>query len=361
MRVRLTTQIRLCIANLSQQSITSRRVTVSNSAFYNTKATTAAPRLNQITRQFSHSAQRQYENMASSDPSKHNNDDFKLDSLFSVKDRVALVTGAGTGIGLMATQALAVNGAKVYIVGRTEEKLERVAETYGKDISGQIIPIVADVTKKDEIAKLVKDMESREKCLCILINNAGIEQGSHQTESSSAEEMKKNLFENEDATFEEWTSTYQTNVAAVYFMTTAFLPLLQKATDHQYGYSGTVINISSISGQVKSMQHHPAYNASKAATIHLTRMLANEIATNGLKIRVNSIAPGVFPSEMTAGDSGSNQKSHIPKDKYADKVPAQRPGNDKDMGATVLFVATNQYLNGQTVTVDGGYTLAAGM
>ena len=261
----------------------------------------------------------------------------------------------------MAVQALAVNGAKVYITGRTEEKLEQVAKTYGKDIPGQIIPIVADVSKKEDIAKLYKEIESKEKCLCILINNAGIEVGSFQTEASSADEMKKNLFENENATFDEWTSTYRTNVAQIYFMTTAFLPLLQKATELEHGYSSTVINISSISGLVKNTQHHPAYNASKAATIHLSRMLANEIATNGLKIRVNSIAPGVFPSEMTAGESGENQKSHIPKDKYAEKVPASRPGNDRDMGAAVLFVATNQYLNGQTVVVDGGYTLAAGL
>jgi NAD(P)-dependent dehydrogenase (short-subunit alcohol dehydrogenase family) len=261
----------------------------------------------------------------------------------------------------MATQALAVNGAKVYIVGRTEEKLERVAETYGKDIPGQIIPITADVSKKEDIARLAKEIESKEECLCILINNAGISQSTFQTEASSASEMKENLFDASEATFDEWTSTYRTNVAQVYFMTTAFLPLLQKASEHQHGYSGTVINISSISGLVKTSQHHPAYNASKAATIHLNRMLANEIATNGLKIRVNSIAPGVFPSEMTASESGANQKSHIPKDKYADKVPARRPGNDRDMGNAVLFCATNQYLNGQTVVVDGGYTLAAGL
>lgn len=64
---------------------------------------------------------------------------------------------------------------------------------------------------------------------------------------------------------------------------------------------------------------------------------------------------------MTAGDSGANQKSHVPKDKYEDKVPAGRPGMDRDMAGAVLFVATNQYLNGQVVTVDGGYTLAAGL
>jgi NAD(P)-dependent dehydrogenase (short-subunit alcohol dehydrogenase family) len=261
----------------------------------------------------------------------------------------------------MATQALAVNGAKVYIVGRTGEKLERAAETYGKNIPGQIIPITADVTSKSEIAKLVDEITSREKCLCILINNAGISQATFQTEAKSAEEMKRNLFEDERATFDDWVDTYRTNVAQCYFMTTAFLPLLQKASERQYGFSGTVINISSLSGLVKTTQHHPSYNASKAALIHLNRMLANEVAENGLKIRINSIAPGVFPSEMTAGESGANQKSYIPKDKYAEKVPARRPGNDRDMGNAVLFVATNQYLNGQTIVIDGGYTLAAGL
>lgn len=70
---------------------------------------------------------------------------------------------------------------------------------------------------------------------------------------------------------------------------------------------------------------------------------------------------GVFPSEMTAGgESGANQKSHIPKDKFEGKVPAGRPGNDRDMAQGILFCAANQYLNGQTITIDGGYTLAAG-
>jgi NAD(P)-dependent dehydrogenase (short-subunit alcohol dehydrogenase family) len=263
----------------------------------------------------------------------------------------------------MATQALAVNGAKVYIVGRTEEKLERVAETYNKGLpsGGQIIPLIGDVTKKESIVDLVKEIESKEKCLHILFNNAGININSFETEASTAEEMKKKLFDDDKATFSEWTDVYQTNVASCFFMTTAFLPLLQKATEKEYGYSGTVINTSSISGLVKTAQHHFAYNASKAAVMQLTRMLATEISSNSLKVRVNSIAPGVFPSEMTAGESGANQKSDIPKDKYADKTSAQRPGHDRDMGAAVMFVATNQYLNGQHIVVDGGYTLVAGM
>jgi NAD(P)-dependent dehydrogenase (short-subunit alcohol dehydrogenase family) len=112
---------------------------------------------------------------------------------------------------------------------------------------------------------------------------------------------------------------------------------------------------------VKVPQHHFPYNASKAATIHLTRMLANQVAENKLKVRINSISPGVFPSEMTAGDSGEDQKSHIPKEKYADKFASARPGKDEDMAQTVLFFANNQYLNGQNLAVDGGYTLAAGL
>jgi NAD(P)-dependent dehydrogenase (short-subunit alcohol dehydrogenase family) len=259
----------------------------------------------------------------------------------------------------MATQALVANGAKVYITGRTKEKLDRVVKQYSQG-SDSIIPLQADITSKDDISKLVKEVESRESCLCILINNAGISGSTHQTEASSASEMKQNLFDNEAATFEDWTDVYRTNVAQIYFMTTAFLPLLQKSSERHPGWSGTVINITSISGLIQKAQHHFQYNASKGAAAHLTRMLASEIAANKLKIRVNSIAPGVFPSEMTTSGSGDDQKSFIEREKYQDKVPAGRPGKDEDMAQAILFFAANQYLNGQNVAVDGGYTLAAG-
>lgn len=291
--------------------------------------------------------------------SNNANAPFATDKLWSLKGRVALVTGGGSGIGLMATQALVANGAKVYITGRTREKLDAVAQHYSER-SGSIIPLQCDVSDKSQIANLVKEISSREECLCILINNAGISGNTFQTEAGSAAEMKENLFESEKATFEDWTDVYRVNVPQIYFMTTAFLPLLQKSSERHPGWSGTVINISSISGLVKTAQHHFSYNASKAAAIHLTRMLATEIAGNKLKIRVNSIAPGVFPSEMTAGESGENQKSHLDKEKYESKVPAARPGKDEDMAQSVLFCAANQYLNGQTIIVDGGYSIAAG-
>ncbi|KAI1258942.1 NAD(P)-binding protein [Xylariaceae sp. FL1019] len=284
---------------------------------------------------------------------------FTRDTLFDLKGHVALVTGGGSGIGLMVTQSLVANGAKVYITGRTQEKLDRVVEKYseGKDT---IIPITADVTSKDEIAKLVKEIESREDHLCILVNNAGISGATLQTEASSAQEMKKNLFEADASTFDDWISVYQTNVAPLFFATTAFLPLLQKSTEKHPKWSGTVLNITSISGLVKNSQHHFQYNASKAAANHLTRMLATEIANNSVKVRVNAIAPGVFPSEMTANESGEDQKSYIPKEKYEDKVPAGRPGKDEDMAQAVLSVVVNQYVTGQIMVIDGGYTVAAG-
>lgn len=143
------------------------------------------------------------------------------------------------------------------------EKLETVVKTYGQGISGSIIPIVADISKKDDIAKLYDQIAAKEEHLDILVNNAGISTKTFKTESSSAEEMKKNLFESEDATFEDWNDVYRTNVSSIYFMTMCFLPLLQKATGKTYGWSGTVLNISSMSGEVKTMQHHPQYNASK--------------------------------------------------------------------------------------------------
>ncbi|KFY66634.1 hypothetical protein V496_01967 [Pseudogymnoascus sp. VKM F-4515 (FW-2607)] len=256
--------------------------------------------------------------------SSQSNDNFLLSEVFNVKGRVALVTGGGSGIGLMATQALAVNGAKVYIVGRTGEKLDKVVEAHGQKIAGEIIPITADITLKSDIAKLVKEIESREKCLCILINNAGISGNTLETEAKTAEEMKKNLFDAENSTFDDWCNKH--------------IPYQRPATVlYDDGFPPTTPEV---------VRAPP-------------RIFRNQVANNGLKVRINSIAPGVFPSEMTAGESGTDQKSHIDKEKYQ-KLPAKRPGKDQDMAGAILFAAANQYLNGQTVAVDGGYLLHAG-
>jgi hypothetical protein len=128
-------------------------------------------------------------------------------------------------------------------------------------------------------------------------------------------------------------------------MTTAFLQLLQKSTNHHHGYSGCVINITSISGPVRISQGHFSYNASKGAQVRLSKLLATEIAKARLKIRVKNIAPGVFPSETTTQDSKETQKSELPKEHKAG-LPAGRPGNDRDTAAAILFAVCCQYLNG---------------
>jgi FlaA1/EpsC-like NDP-sugar epimerase len=113
----------------------------------------------QRTQQIKSHIQRSRYNMSS------NNKDLELGNVFDVRDKVALVTGGGSGIGLMITQTLAVNGAKVYIVGRTEEKLEKVAEVHGKGIAGQIIPIVGNVATKDGVQLVNIDIPSIHKLL----------------------------------------------------------------------------------------------------------------------------------------------------------------------------------------------------
>ncbi|PPJ54319.1 hypothetical protein CBER1_06124 [Cercospora berteroae] len=288
-----------------------------------------------------------------------NNDEFELERIFRVQGRVAVITGGGSGLGLMAAQALAVNGSKVYIVGRTASKLDRVVQVHGQSIKGSIIPLVADISRKDEITRLVKELEEREPHVDIVINNAGIYSSRQCPEGSNAEEVRRNLFDTENATFENWNDVYRTNVAAIYFVTTAFLPLLQRASDRRPGWTSTVINISSINGLIKESLSRFASNAAKAATIHLTKMLAVEIANCRLSIRVNSIAPGLFPSEITAGSSDQSQKSTLPPGTCSE-ISAGRPGDDVDFAGAILFAVTNEYVNGQIIAVDGGYLVKYG-
>ena len=151
---------------------------------------------------------------------------------------------------------------------------------------------------------------------------------------------------------EQWEETFRTNVTAQYFTTAAFLPLLAKGKDVIPGYSTSVVNIASISGVMKgSSSGQFSYASSKAAFIHLTRMMATTFAS--AKIRVNCIAPGLFPSEMTAGSSGPDQKSEL---RSKSSNPAGRPGSDADMAACILFLTGpgGVFLNSQVLYPDGG-------
>ncbi|KAI1097592.1 NAD(P)-binding protein [Jackrogersella minutella] len=286
-------------------------------------------------------------------------DTYQLDvnRLFGVQDFVAVVTGGGTGIGLMAAQALSANGAKVYITGRRKEVLENAAKSHHPAKgNGQIIPIgPCDVTSKDDLEKLVVDLSKKEKYINLLVCNAGISGPKAEPEDTDADDLKARLWNNEDP--EGWHASFNTNVTAVYFTTVAFLPLLQAGIRPKgplEPYSSSVITISSMSGIMRHAQGHFSYNTAKGATIQLTKLMSAEFQK--AEIRVNSIAPGYFPSEMTAKSSDERQKSHVPPEKIQDKghVPLMRAGREEEMGMTVLYLAKNQYVNGEIIAVDGG-------
>ncbi|KAF2099475.1 NAD(P)-binding protein [Rhizodiscina lignyota] len=280
-------------------------------------------------------------------------------NLFDVSHITALVTGGGTGIGLMITQALVANGAKVYITGRREEALEQTTKVYNTG-PGSLHSLPGDVSKKSEILDLASQMDQMEPDgIQLLVNNAGIARDDATKFSTAGQpDMKDadsihNHFIKSDP--QAWEDTFRTNVTGQFFTSMAFLPLLAKGRNKINGYSSSIINVSSVSGQMKgSSGGQFAYATSKAAFSHMTRMLATTFKDVG--VRVNCIAPGLFPSEMTTGESDETNKSEIDK---PPANPAGRTGADSDMAATVLFLAGpgGLFYNEQFLYPDGGSTL----
>ncbi|KAL9604985.1 MAG: hypothetical protein Q9219_000173 [cf. Caloplaca sp. 3 TL-2023] len=279
----------------------------------------------------------------------------RAEKLFSVEGYVCVVTGGATGIGLMISQALAANGAKVYITGRRKEALENAVKSHSPGDAGEIIPAgPCDVTSKEELQKLVNEISSKEKHVDLLVANAGISGPKGIPEASDAAKLSKDLWEAESPP--EWASVFNTNVTSVYFTTIAFLPLLQASQPDpsRAPRSPSVIVISSMSGIMRNSQGHFAYNAAKGATVHLSKLMSSEFEKTN--IRVNSIAPGYFPSEMTAKSSDDSNKSELPHEKVQEKghVPAARAGSDEEMAMAALFLCKNVYVNGEVIAVDGG-------
>ncbi|VTT56079.1 unnamed protein product [Fusarium fujikuroi] len=284
------------------------------------------------------------------------NEVLKAAALFDVSHITAVVTGGATGIGLMITQALQSNGAKVYITGRRKEVLEQTQKTYGTG-PGSIHVLPGDVSEKDEAIRLAEEVGKKEpNGIHLLVNNAGIAEDDNtkfssagEPDMSNAKALSEHFLKTEP---QQWAATLKTNVTGPYYMSMAFLPLLAKGRETTSGYSSQIINVSSISGAMKgSSMGQPAYATSKAALTHLSRMIAT--LTKDVKVRVNVIAPGLFPSEMTTGESDEGNKSNIDK-KMTN--PAGRPGHDTDMAATILFLAGKGglFYNGQIVYPDGG-------
>ena len=209
-------------------------------------------------------------------------------NLFNVKSLVAVITGGGSGVGLMMTQALALNGAhKVYIVGRRKEVLEAAAK---ESPHGYIIPILGDVTSKDTLQSIASQIEKEVGYINVLIANSGIggPQSLSLTPQTSLEEYHSTLW---NQSFDEYTQTFAVNTSAVFFCIIAFLKLLDAGNNRgNVEQKSQVIATSSIGGFNRRAKAGYAYGESKAATTHLMKQMATNLAPYG--IRSNVIAPG---------------------------------------------------------------------
>ncbi|WWC73384.1 uncharacterized protein I206_107351 [Kwoniella pini CBS 10737] len=290
--------------------------------------------------------------------------ELKVSSLFNVEGWVAIVTGGGTGLGLLTATALAENGARVYITGRRAGPLLDAVARYEKSRSkgkGNITAVQADMSTKEGIQRFAGEVQAREEWINVLINNHGISLGAADINAceQTAEGLSKQMFEGES--FETWADTFKNNVASYHFTTFAFLPLLAAAkTIGGFSEPGNIVNLSSMSGITKTSQHGQFnYNAGKAATISLSHQQATEFARRGLGIRVNCLCPGYFPSGMTIIPSENNTGSEAHKQEFRNKwgIPLGRPGKAADYAQCIFGIITNQYMTGAEIVIDGGWLL----
>ncbi|KAK0457789.1 short-chain dehydrogenase [Desarmillaria tabescens] len=266
---------------------------------------------------------------------------YHIPNLYNLHGLVAVVTGGGTGIGLMIARGLAENGAKVYITGRRKEILEKVVNS--GTIKGEVVALPMDVTSKPSILEAKKVLQEKEGKIHVLVNNAGqvgpISSWFNDLSSPNhkdAETLGQALF---DESEQGWADLYAINVYPLFF---------------KPGYTSSVINITSMSAMMKQAQEHFAYNAAKAAASHLTRMMATEFALKRVPVRVNAIAPGMYESEMTKDVISPEELDKMAKGVVP--IPAKRPGTGEEMAGTVVYLASPSgcYANGQEIVIDGG-------
>ena len=246
--------------------------------------------------------------------------------MFDLTGKVALVTGANTGLGQGMAIALAKAGADIALIGRSKpaETLARIAKTGVKSHS-----ILTDLDTADNVENIVAETVSTLGRADILVNNAGI--------------IKRN--DAIDFTPEDWDSVMNVNLRTLFFLSQAFARHIVSKKQ-----SGKIINIASMltfQGGIRV----PAYTASKSGVGGLTKALANEWAKHG--INVNAIAPGYFTTNNTA----ALQADELRNKEILERIPAGRWGQPDDMGGAVVFLASaaSDYVQGITLPVDGGW------
>jgi NAD(P)-dependent dehydrogenase (short-subunit alcohol dehydrogenase family) len=253
--------------------------------------------------------------------------------LFSVKGRVALVTGATSGIGRHIATGLAAAGAKVYICARTQAKVAEAASRIADATGGTVIGLQADVSTMAGIKALVASLGTEETALHILVNNAGTLVDAPIDDYS------------EDG----WVSVMDLNLKAPFFVMQKLLPLLRAGATAERPAS--VINIGSVGALKIGPREVYAYQASKAAIHWLVKSLAKKVGPE--HITVNAIAPGFFESEMTVITSDEMR------DMVISMVPRRRVGQPEDVAAAAIYLASRAgaYVTGSVIPVEGGLAI----
>lgn len=262
-----------------------------------------------------------------------------FDSLFSLKGKVALVTGGATGIGRMTAEALVRAGATVVIASRKREACDECAATLNAiGAPGSAAAISGDVSAEEGIAALAGAVARAWPGLSILINNAGTSWGAPL----------------ENFPYAAWQRVMSVNVAGPFTLTQKLLPVLE--ANARGGDPARVINLGSVMGSQPMGDRVYSYSASKAALHHLTRILAKELAARG--ITVNALAPGLFESRMTA--FATHDPERMPR--IEQRIPLHRLGRPEDIAGAMLFLCGRggAYVSGAILPVDGGVGVETG-
>ncbi|RSH92083.1 hypothetical protein EHS25_008495 [Saitozyma podzolica] len=282
--------------------------------------------------------------------------------LFSIAGKVILITGGGTGLGRFMAEGYVANGAKVYITGRRLDVLETTAAEINRDFQntagrGEVVALQGDVSTKASVQLLAEDLARRETKLDVLVNNAGAQRPWKNpiTEHNDPDQVEKLLWEGVDD--DDWNITNSVNLNGVYFMTAAMVPMLRKSDDP------SVIIISSVAAFANQRPVSTlTYGVSKAGTVHLASMLAGRLAP--MKIRVNTICPGAFPSEITAKKNHAGEAIMLPPAAAAAKrSPIGRPGYRHEIVGPALLLASKAggFMDDAVLLVDGGRHMNAGI
>ena len=250
-----------------------------------------------------------------------------INEIFSVQDKVILITGASSGFGKHFALTLSNAGAKVVISARREEPLYNLSQDI-KELGNECLAFPLDVSSGESVTNLIAEVESKFGHIDVLINNAGI----------SDPIWFKDLKE------ESWLSIIETNLNGAFRVAKQVSDLMMKQER-----SGSIINIASILGLRAGVQQ-TSYGVSKAGLLQLTKVMALELARHN--IRVNAIAPGYIQSEMTEDFFNTPEGEN-----YMKRIPQRRFGDPQDLDGAIILLASeaSSFMTGSVIAVDGGH------